>query len=107
MSNVALRCTDEACAAHNRVQATPTCAVCGKPTVWTVLRVPPQGTGPIAPIYSTPMPLKGQGQQAAHLRPAGSETRTCTNAACSSFHLVQDAPVCAACGEATVVAKAL
>jgi hypothetical protein len=105
MSNVALRCTDEACPAHGRVQATPACAVCGKPTVWTVLRVPPPGGGaPIAPIYSTPMPLKGQ---QPHPRPAGSETRTCTNPSCSSFHLVQDATVCAACGTATVVARAL
>ncbi|WP_456786193.1 hypothetical protein [Cellulomonas sp. P5_C5] len=105
MSNVALRCTDTACAAHGRVQATPTCAVCGKPTVWTVLRVPPPGTAPIAPIYSTPMPLKGQ--QQPHVHPVGSETRTCTNPACASFHLVQDATVCAQCGSATVVAKAL
>ncbi len=106
MSNVALRCTDEACAAHNRCRRrrparSAASRLCGR------FFASPRSTGPIAPIYSTPMPLKGQGQQAAHLRPAGSETRTCTNAACSSFHLVQDAPVCAACGEATVVAKAL
>jgi hypothetical protein len=106
MSNVARRCSDPACAAHGRVQSGPTCAVCGKPTTWTVLRVPPPGGGgPIAPIYSTPMPLKDP--QASHRRPAGTETRTCTNPECSSFHLVQDAVVCAGCGQATVVAKAL
>ena len=106
MSNIARRCSDATCPAHGQVQATPTCGVCGKPTEWTVLRVPPPGTGPIAPIYSTPMPLKGHTEQ-PHLRPAGTETRTCTNPACADFHLVQDATVCVACGHATVVAKAL
>lgn len=101
MSNVALRCSDAACPAHGKVQVSQTCAVCGKPTTWTVLRVPPPGSGPIAPIYSTPMPLKD------HHRPAGSQTRTCTNTACPSFHMVQDAAVCGECGHATVVAKAL
>jgi hypothetical protein len=105
MSNVARRCTTEGCAANGRVQTAATCPVCGRPTVWTVLRVPPPGGGPIAPIYSTPMPLKGHPEP--QTRPAGSETRTCTNPACASFHLVQDAAVCAECGTATVAARAL
>ncbi|MEZ0446434.1 hypothetical protein [Cellulomonas sp. ICMP 17802] len=95
MSNVARRCTDPACAAQGKVQAGTTCAVCGKPTQWTVLRVPPPGSGPIAPIYSTPMPVA---------RPVGTETRTCTNPGCARFHLAQDDPFCGACGQATVVA---
>jgi hypothetical protein len=105
MSNVALRCTDPACAAHGRVQTTPTCATCGRPTVWTVLRVPPPGQAPVGPIYSTPVPARPSSTQGA--LPAGAETRTCTNPECARYHWVQDEAFCGACGHATVVARAL
>ena len=104
MSNVARRCTTEGCAAHGRVQASATCAVCGNPTVWSVLRVPPPGEGPIAPIYCTPMP---SAQHPPAPRPAGAATRTCINPVCDHFHLVQDDVRCAGCGDATVAATTL
>jgi hypothetical protein len=104
MSNVALRCTDPACAAHGKVQTATTCAVCGKPTVWTVLRVGLPGEVPIGPIYSTPMPLA---QKRPPRRPPGADTRTCVDPACGRFRLVQDDPICGECGQPTVVAKAL
>jgi len=100
MANVALRCTDPACAAQGKVQTTKTCAVCGKPTTWGVLRVPPAGqAAPIGPIYTMPMPLKD-----APAPTPGAQTRTCTNASCARYHLAQDDPFCGACGNATVVA---
>ena len=103
MANVALRCTDPACAAQGKVQTTKTCAVCGKPTTWTVLRVPSAGqAATIGPIYTMPMPLKD-----APVSTAGAETRTCTNESCARYHLAQNDPFCGACGHATVVAKTL
>jgi hypothetical protein len=103
MANVALRCTDPACAAQGKVQTTKTCAVCGKPTTWTVLRVPSAGqAATIGPIYTMPMPLKD-----APSPTAGAQTRTCTNPSCARFHLASEDPFCGACGHATVVAKTL
>lgn len=103
MANVALRCTDPACTARGKVQTTTTCAVCGKPTTWSVLRVPPKDQpGPIGPIYTTPMPLKQKNRPVA--RPAGVETRTCTNPQCARYQLAQDDPFCGACGNPTVLA---
>src|SRR4051794_31394748 len=100
MANTALRCTDPACAANGKVQTTKTCAVCGKPTTWTVLRVPPPGqVATIGPIYTTPMPVQGASV------PAGTQTRTCTHEGCPRYHLAQTDPFCGACGNATVVAK--
>ncbi|WP_028051146.1 hypothetical protein [Cellulomonas sp. URHD0024] len=103
MANTALRCTDPACAAQGKVQTSKTCAVCGKPTVWTVLRVPQPGApAPIGPIYTSPMPLKGSAQPVA--RPVGVETRTCMDPQCARYRLAQDDPFCGACGTATVPA---
>ena len=105
MANVALRCTDPACVAQGKVQTTKTCAVCGKPTTWTVLRVPSPGqAAPIGPIYTMPMPLKDAPPPAAA---AGTDTRTCTNETCARYRLAQADPFCGACGHATVVAKTL
>jgi hypothetical protein len=102
MANTALRCTDPACSAHGKVQTSKTCAVCGKPTAWTVLRVPrPGASAPISPIYTTPMPLKGSQPP---VRPVGAQTRTCMNPQCARFRLAQDDPYCGACGTATVPA---
>jgi hypothetical protein len=88
------------------VQSSATCAVCGNPTVWSVLRVPPPGEAPIAPIYSTPMPLPSSSHQPSP-RPAGAATRTCVNPSCDHYHLVQDDERCAGCGYATVAATTL
>ncbi|WP_156043735.1 hypothetical protein [Cellulomonas sp. URHE0023] len=102
MANVALRCTDPACAADGKVQTTKTCAVCGKPTTWSVLRVPTAGqTATIGPIYTMPMPVKDAPA------PVGAPTRTCTNASCARYHLAQEDPFCGGCGHATVVATTL
>ena len=102
MANVALRCTDHACSAYGRVQTGTTCAVCGKATTWTVLRVPPPGApGVIGPIYTTPMPPKPGPRTAA----VGRATRTCTNEGCPRYHVAQDDPFCGACGTATVEAE--
>ena len=103
MANVALRCTDPACAADGKVQTTKTCAVCGKPTTWTVLRVPPPGqVATVGPIYTTPMPLKDApaphryGSRDAHLHQPGLRALPPRD---------QTDPFCGACGNATVVAK--
>ena len=100
MANVALRCTNPACSAEGRVQTGKTCAVCGKPTTWTVLRVPPAGSPEvIGPIYTMPMPPKNA--------PAavGRQTRTCPNESCPRYHVAEDDPYCGACGTATVPAE--
>ena len=100
MANVALRCTDQACSAYGRVQTGKTCAVCGKATTWTVLRVPPPGAPQvIGPIYTTPMPPK------SGPRTVGVPTRTCVTEGCARFHLATDDAYCGACGTATVAAE--
>lgn len=104
MANVALRCTNPACSARGKVQTTKTCALCGRPTAWSVLRAGPAGQGPIGPFYTTPMPLK---RHEPAPRAPGDETRTCTNPTCPRYHLAQDDPYCGACGNATVVATTL
>ena len=103
MANVALRCTDPGCVAHGKVQTTKTCAVCGKPTTWSVLRVPPTGQAPIGPIYTMPMPLKNQSEPTA----GGRRDPDLPNSACARFRWAQDDPFCGACGNPTVAATTI
>ena len=103
MSNVARRCTTEGCAANGRVQAATTCPVCGRPTVWTVLRVPPPGEEPDRPDLLA-RPCRRAAPGAAHA-PAGAATRTCTNPDVRpATTWSRTTAVCAGC-DATVVAR--